>query len=319
MEGSVKLSIIIVNWNVRELLENCLTSVQDQLQCPSDHYEIIVVDNASSDDSVEMIKKRFPDITLVEKTENLGFAGGCNEGFKHTTGTIVLMLNPDTVIRDHPIDKMLGMMERDPTIGAIGPRMVTQDLVFRRDSGGYFPTLWNVACQYLLLNRLLPPQLRPKPYFLDGDPAGSFDIDWVSGAGMMLRREALPTPVFNEDFFMFGEDMDLCDRLHQQGWRVLYTSEASIIHHYGKSMEKQSSIAVLQMLHKGPRLFFRQKHNRLEIFLYDLMLLLGYLIRWLIYGIASILRPKKGYDKLSQFSRQYVSLMISLIFKNRDS
>lgn len=317
MENTIELSIIIVNWNVRELLYNCLTSVGTHLNCHVDTYEIIVVDNASSDGSVEMVRDQFPGVTLIEKNENVGFGRGCNEGYGLARGEFILMLNPDTVITGPDIDILLDKIKQDSTIGVIGPRMINEDGIFRRDSGGNFPTLAIVVCHYLFINHLIPRRFRPKSFFLENDPQGTFEIDWVSGAGMLLRRSAIHEPVFDEDFFMFGEDMDLCDRLHCNGWGVIYTSQATIVHYLGQSFKKQSSLEVLQTIHKGPRLFFQKKHKAWKLTVYDLVLMVGYLARWLLYGIASIIFPSKGYGELSRFSRQFLSIMISVLFKKK--
>jgi GT2 family glycosyltransferase len=307
----VKLSIIIVNWKVRELLRGCLRSVFEQTRLPSGSWEVIVVDNDSRDGSVEMVRSEFPQARLIVSETNLGFADGCQAGYEVSSGEFVLLLNPDTIVLDHAIEKMIEQIEQDPKVAVLGSRLLNTDGSFQRASGGAYPKLTNLAWNYLLLNRLLPSRWAPESLFLEGDPQGIREIEWVSGASLMFRRSAVGERIFDPAFFMFGEDMDLCDRVRDAGWKVLYSARQSIVHHHGSSFAKQSEREVLATVYKGPRSFFARTHNRFELLLYDLILFVGYLSRWLASTLIAAVSGNSDHRDQAHFSRQFVRSMVS--------
>ncbi len=315
MEHPLRLSIIIVNWNVKELLAECLSSIERETKLFPEDYEILVVDNDSKDGSVETVRKEFPGVRLIANEENLGFGAGCNIGFSESKGKFIMLLNPDTEIKDNGIDRMLAKFEETSDAGVMGFRLMNKDGSFQRASGGALPSLGNMAWNYIFLNKVLPDSWAPEALYLEGDPEGTLEVGWVSGASMFIRREAVGNTIFDESFFIFGEDMDLCDRVRGKGWKVYYSSDVSVFHYHGSSYEKQSATEVMEMAIKGPRLFFKKYHNKVAVFFYDLILLVAYLIRWPLYGILSILRSGKGYGSLSAFSRKYVGVMFRLLFE----
>jgi GT2 family glycosyltransferase len=307
----LQLSIIIVNWNVRDLIRSCLRSIpREMLLRPSD-YEVIVLDNASHDGSVAMLRAEFPDLALIESPVNLGFGAGCNRAFARARGRFVLLLNPDTELIDHVIDGLLAVMQAHPRAAIVAPRLVHADRSFQRASGGALPTLANVAWNYLFLGPLLPKRLAPPALFMTGDPPGLRAVEWVSGASMLIRREAVGESIFDESFFMFGEDMDVCDRVRSQGWQVLYSAPHSIVHHHGKSFDQQPAADIRASAHLGPRRVFAKRHGRLALRTYDAILLTGFAIRWPLYRVLSWLRPGAGYAERARFSRDYVLTLIS--------
>jgi len=310
MNSRVVLSVVIVNWNVRDLARKCLLSVKRELLLPADEYEIIVVDNASGDGSAEMFRAEFPEITLVESPVNLGFGAGCNRAYKLAKGEFVLLLNPDTEVIDHALDGLLGIMRARAGAGIVAPRLVDEHLSFQPASGGAFPTLRNVAWNYLFLKNILPRSIAPRTLFLEGDPQGLLSVDWVSGASMLLRRSAIGEQIFDESFFMFGEDMDVCDRVRRNGWEVLYASRHSIVHYHGRSFDQQESLEVLATAHGGPRRVFKKGRGPVSVFLYDAILLAGFLVRWPLFWVLSLLRPGRGYEARSKFSKTYVRAML---------
>lgn len=308
------LSVIVVNWNVCELLRECLLSIRRETRLAPERYEIIVVDNASQDGSVDMLRADFPDITLIASDQNLGFAEGCRRGYEGCRGRCVLLLNPDTIVLNGAIDLMMAEMGQHADAGIIGSRLVNSDSSFQRACGGALPSLRNVAWNYLFLNRVLPTRLSPAPLFLEHDPQGLFEIGWVSGAAMLCRRAAIGDRLFDPAYFMFGEDMDLCDRVSRSGWRVLYSAHHTIIHHHRRSLERQPSMEVLATLHKGPRTFFCKTHSRSAAFAYDLIILVGFLVRWPVFRLLACLKPGHGYDRSANTSRQYIGIMLRLVW-----
>jgi N-acetylglucosaminyl-diphospho-decaprenol L-rhamnosyltransferase len=310
MDSRPALSIIIVNWNVRDLARKCVLSLRREMLLPAGDYELIVVDNASADGSAAMFRSEFPEITLIESPVNLGFGAGCNRAYRVARGEFVLLLNPDTEVVDHALDGILGILRSRPDAAIVAPRLVNGDRSFQRAAGGALPTLANVAWNYLFLKDILPAALAPPPLFLEGDPQGLLSLGWVSGASMLLRREAVGEEIFDESFFMFGEDMDVCDRVRRKGWEVLYASAHSIVHHHGKSFDQQHSLEIRVNAHDGPRRVFAKRRGAFSIFLYDAILFAGFLIRWPLYGALSLLRPDRGYGARSDFSRSYLRAML---------
>ena len=304
------LSIIIVNWNVRDLVRKCLLSVRREMLAAPDDYEIIVIDNASADGSAGMLRAEFPDVILIESAVNLGFGAGCNQGYRVAKGEFILLLNPDAEVIDHSVDSMLEVMAARPRAGILGPRLVHEDGAFQPASGGALPTLANTAWNYLFLKEMLPRSVAPAELFLEGDPQGLVPVGWVSGASMLVRREAVGAEIFDESFFMYGEDMDVCDRVRREGWEVLYASAISVVHHHGRSFAKQDSLEIRASAHDGPRRVFKKRHGAPSVLAYDAILLTGFLIRWPLFGLLSMLRPGRGYGARSRFSRTYVQAML---------
>lgn len=308
------LAIIIVNWNVRDLLRNCLAAVARSRGLAPASVETIVVDNASADGSAAMVRAQFPWVRLIESGANLGFADGCQMGYAATSAPFVMLLNPDTVVDDDAIASMLADLEGDAQVGIIGSRLRNSDGSFQRASGGAFPTLTNLAWNYLFLGALLPRRWAPPAVYLDDDPPGIRPIDWVSGASLTFRRAAVGPRIFHPAFFMFGEDMELCHRVACSGWTILYSAHQSITHHHGASFARQSSMEVLASVYKGPRFFFRQGRGPIARAAYDAILFTGYASRWLVFSLLDWLRPGRDHRAMARFSRRYLGVMAATIF-----
>ena len=280
------LSIIIVNWNVRELLRACLQSVYAQAGLPPERMQVIVVDNASADGSAEMVRHAFPQVLLLANADNLGFGRANNQALPLCTGALVLLLNPDTLVLPGALANMVQTMADDPAIGVLGSRLLNGDGTLQRWTGGAYPRMANVINHYFFLDLVLPARLRPPPLYLDHDVARDTEVDWVSGACMLLRGSALQGSLFDPDYFMYGEDMALCHRLKLAGSKVVYTPRASIVHFQGESMKQQQGDVLLSSL-KGPRQFYRHMRGERAVRVYDLVTWAGFGLRWLVFGLAS--------------------------------
>jgi GT2 family glycosyltransferase len=300
------VSIIVVNWKVRELLRECLRSLRAAAGLPSGDMQVIVVDNASGDGSAEMVAAEFPDVTLIANADNPGFGRANNQALPLCTGRYLLLLNPDTVVLDRAVARLLRHMDERPEVAAMGCRLVNADHSLQRWTGGAFPRGWNVANHYLFLDRVLPRALRPPPLYLDHDAQTDIDVDWVSGACMILRREMLGGKLFDPAFFMYGEDMELCHRLKTAGHRIVYTPAASIIHYQGASMKQQQGDVLLSSL-KGPRQFYRQMRGERALWWFDFLTVAGFALRCLLYTVASWLRPRRGFAAKAASSRDLMS------------
>ena len=291
---SIEASIIVVNWRVRDLLRACLQSIRDQAGLAMDRLEVIVVDNDSRDGSVEMVRAEFPEVRLIANADNPGFGKANNQAMPWCNGRFIVLLNPDTVLLDAAIQKMIRRMDQRPDVAVMGCRLLNADGSLQRWTGGAFPRALNLANHYLFLDQILPKAMRPMSLYLDHDPADEIDVDWVSGAFMILRTNMLKGKLFNPDFFMYGEDMELCHRLKLAGHKVVYSPAASIIHYQGASMKQQQGDVLLASL-KGPRQFYKQMRGSGAVWIYDFFTVVGFALRWFLYSAMNWLRPGRGY------------------------
>jgi GT2 family glycosyltransferase len=304
-----ELAVLIVNWKVRELLRACLRSVETAARPMA--VEVVVVDNASDDGSVEMLAEEFPSVSVIANRGNAGFGAANNQAFARSRARYVLLLNPDTLVMDGALERMLAMMKASPGVGAIGCRLLNADGSLQKWTGGAFPNLANVARHYLFLDRLFPGVVGA-PLYLDRDVDGDLEVDWVSGACMILRREALGARIFDEAYFLYGEDMDLCHRLRQAGWRVVYTPAISILHYQGASLKQQHGDILLSSL-KGPRQFYRLTHGSRRLWVFDALTVAGFGLRWLLYGASSMWTGKRRSREKAASSRAYLGLAWQLM------
>lgn len=306
----VELAIIIVNWNVRDLLADALDSVRRSTALAPESYQVVVVDNASADGSADMLRARYPWVHLIEAGANIGFAPGCQMGYEAVDAPIILLLNPDTVVHEGAIDTMLATLKADPTIGVIGSRLLNSDGSFQRAAGGAFPTLANLICNYMLIGRILPQRFKPDPVYIETDTDDLRDVEWVSGASLMFRRSVVGPQIFAPDFFMFGEDMDLCRRVAETGYRVVFSGRQSITHHHGRSFARQPSMEVIGTIFKGPRAFFQRDRGPLACLAYDAILFVAYASRLVAYSVMSVLRSDSEYRAMAEFCRKYLAAMV---------
>jgi N-acetylglucosaminyl-diphospho-decaprenol L-rhamnosyltransferase len=294
------LGIVIVNYNVRDLLRDCLASVYDSRGDP--RFEVCVVDNGSQDGSADMVGEEFPQVRIV-RTENRGYAAGNNlglrefgfgesggmaaggmEGMVEARGTgssqprYALLLNPDTLLPPSALADMLAFMEERAQAGVAGPRLVREDGSLDRACRRSFPTP-EVACYRMSgLSRVFPRSERFGRYNLTYLPPDmTTEVDSVVGAFMLIRGEALNrVGLLDEQFFMYAEDLDLCYRIKQQGWQVWYNAAVTILHYKGQSSRQRSTFANVKF-YETMRLF-HDKHFKQQTF---------FLVNWLIYaGIA---------------------------------
>lgn len=236
----MKLSVIIVNYNVEHFLEQCLLSVRrasEELQV-----ETWVVDNASVDGSCAMVEERFPEVKLVRNKDNVGFSRANNQAIRASNGEYVLLLNPDTVVEEDTFRKVIDFMDDHPKAGGLGVRMVDGKGKFLPESKRGLPTPWVAFCKIAGVYRLFPKSKRFNHYYmgyLEEDEANEVEI--LSGAFMLMRKDALDqVGLLDESFFMYGEDIDLSWRIVTGGWDNWYLPDTTIIHYKGESTKKGS-------------------------------------------------------------------------------
>ena len=246
----VDVSIVIVNWNTRALLIQCLTSVS---QIPHTwEIEVIVVDNASQDGSGCALKKAFPSVYLMENDRNLGFAKAANQGFKKASGRYVLLLNPDAQVKPEAVERLMSFMDTHLDSGIAGAQLLNSD-GSKQNSIANFPSLATELLNKRLLRWFFPKQFPGKEIGYT-EP---IEVDSVIGACMMVRREAMDQVGFlDEDYFLFLEETDWCYRMRRAGWKVFHVPQAEVLHFQGKSAEQDKRRAKIE--------YFRSRYQFFE-------------------------------------------------------
>lgn len=272
----MQLSIIIVNYNVKEFLANLFDTLYKALE--GIEAEIIVVDNDSHDGSQEYIKQYHPRVTLIESRENLGFSKANNLGLKIAKGRYLLLLNPDTLVREDTFRAMMDAMDKDDTIGMAGCKILNPDGTLQLACRRSFPGPWVSFCRITGLSSLFPNSKLFARYNLTYlDENDSYEVDAISGSFMMLKREVYEKiGGLDESYFMYGEDLDWCFRVQKAGFKVYYIHNTQIIHYKGEST-KRSNIDETRHFYNAMHLFV--KKNLSGSFLIKLMLRLAIILR----------------------------------------
>jgi GT2 family glycosyltransferase len=273
-----ELSIVIVNYNTGEFTAQCIDSIYNHP--PRYSFEIILIDNASTDGSADWLEKHYPQIILIRNPRNTGIAGGNNLGIKASTGKFVLLLNNDTLTMPGSIDRAVDFLEKHPEAGGVGGNLLNPDKSFQ---SGYidFPTLAQV---FLITTRL---GYINKPFY-PSHPRGReiLEVDWMSSAFMLFRREALfDVGLVNEEFFIYSDESDLQYRMKNAGWKIYYLPDLDTIHFGGKSLNPWRR---RRLVYRGYLLFFTKHHSRLEQALLRVLFLTASTIKltyWWIYSL----------------------------------
>ncbi len=254
----MKLSIIIVNYNVKHYLEQCLVSVIKALN--KINAEIIVVDNNSTDGSQQMLAQKFPNVHSIFNKENVGFSKANNQALEIAKGEYNLLLNPDTLVEDDTFQKVLAFMDTKPDAGGLGIKLINGRGKFLPESKRGFPTPTTAFFRFSGLSRIFPKSKLFNKYHLGNlDQDKTHEVEVLSGAFMLLRKSVLDKIGFlDEAFFMYGEDIDLSYRITKAGYKNYYYSETRIIHYKGESTKK-SSINYVFVFYKA-MLIFAKKH-----------------------------------------------------------
>jgi GT2 family glycosyltransferase len=254
----MRLSVIIVNYNVRHFLEQALLSVRKAAEGLA--VEIWVVDNNSVDDSVAMVEAKFPEVRLIVNKDNVGFSKANNQAILASQSDYVLLLNPDTVVQEDTFHKVLTFMDLDPSVGGLGVRTIDGSGKFLPESKRGFPTPWVAFCKSFGLSALFPKSAFFNAYYVgDKSEFETCEVDILVGSFMLLRREALEkVGLLDEAFFMYGEDIDLSYRIQKGGYKNVYFAESTIIHYKGESTKK-GSLNYVRVFY-GAMIIFAKKH-----------------------------------------------------------
>jgi hypothetical protein len=265
----IDLTLIIVNWNTRQLLLDCLESVfQDIARTPRRQIDVIVVDNASTDDSAAVLRKQYAQVTLIENESNIGFAAANNQGIRCSKSDYVYLLNSDTILGEHALQAMLDYADSHPSVGALGAQLKNPDGSLQV-SASPAPTLVRELWRLFHLDTIKPLAIYPMQAWPQDQAR---PVDTILGASMLIRKKALDASgLMDEAYFMYSEEVDLCLQLRRHGWEIHWLPEATVLH-YGGQSTRQASKAMFLHLYAGKVRYFRKNHGRLDAVLYKAIL-----------------------------------------------
>ena len=290
------LSIVIVNWNTKQILDDCLQSVYDQTK--SIDFEVVVVDNASEDDSVEMVKSKFPQVILIANDENVGFAAANNIGFRVCSGEYILLLNSDTIVLDSALEKTLAFARSRPDYGVVSCKILNDDRTLQPNCFMY-PSLLNFTLFLLGLYKLFPKNKffgRSEMTWWNYDEI--MEVEVIKGCFMMVRSDALKeVGDMDERFFMYSEEVDWCFRYGKNGWKLGFFPDAETIHLGGISAARLGGDRAL-IKDKSTLRFMRKHWSKGRYSVAYTMMILFYLSRLPAVFILSVATKKERYSKI---------------------
>jgi asparagine synthase (glutamine-hydrolysing) len=313
-----EVSIVIVNWNTRDILRECLASIRRHMASAS--YETVVVDNASSDGSAEMVAAEFPEMRLLRNETNTGFGRANNQGMKAARGRWLLLLNSDTELLDASVAELLERVKGQPDLGVAQCRLILPDDRVQQ-STGRFSSLRLALLEDLGLSKFLSPQRRGE-VLLAGywDHGQERDVDWVAGAMMLLPREVFDrTGGFDERLFMYGEDIEWCKRIHAEGWKIRYFPQAVVRHRDHASADLQYGDERVALCLKRQSDLYIEEHGRLLGAAFTATRVVGTGLRAAYYGLRSRLPGKsaKRYRAMSPSLTSSFRAMLALAVRRR--
>lgn len=301
----MKLSILIVSWNTKQLTLDCLQSVYEYP--PAYEFDVWVVDNDSSDGSAEAVADLFPQAHLICSAKNVGFAGGNNLAIEQITAEYVLLLNPDTVVKPHALTELVRFLDETPRAGVAGSMLLNPDESLQ-PSCHPSPTLSRELWRLLHLDKLYPYGAY---HMHKWDMTQPREVDIIQGASMMIRTAILDKIGFMDgDYFMYSEEVDLCYRLQKAGWHIFWVPSSKVIHYGGQSTRQVATNMFLQ-LYLGKLMYFRKHYGANAGRGYKLILFVTSLLRLLLTPLALLEQGEKRELHLT-LSRRYAKLVRSL-------
>lgn len=300
-----ELSIILVNWNCLDFTEQCLASIQSMIT--DIDYEVIVVDNASGDAPCSSLKERFPWAKLILSEENIGFGRANNLGAKYASGKYFFFLNPDTLLRPGAVNKMLDTLKTKPEAGAVGCRLLNPDESLQLSSVQAFPTILNQLLAIESLQERFPEwSIWGKRSLYRASSTGIDEVDVVSGAALMVKRRAFEqTGGFNKSYFMYAEEVELCQALAKADWKVVHRGDAEITHFGGQATKKREDGFVEAAQRDSVHRFLLQTRGRTYARLYKLSMLVSAGCRLTILTLFSPATAVAGPNKRKNFIQAY--------------
>ncbi len=307
----IDLSIIIVNWNTKALLLECLNSLSNQQSIYQT--EIIVVDNASTDGSTEAVTAHYPHLKLIKNNFNMGFGRANNIGIKNSLGRYVCLLNSDARVLPNCFNYLIEFMDKNETVGISGPKTLSPDLSIQ-DTCRNFPSLWNTLSCALYLDKILS-----KYDFFSAEHMFFFDhntirkVDGLAGCCLTIRRNALDqVGLFDEQFFIYFEETDLCKRFRNAGWDIIFFPDAVIIHHHAASASRDPIRFNTEQI-KSQMQYWKKHHSKIAVTVFLFILLIHHSLRLILRSISYIFAiPAKRVQITDQLSKHYRNLKLIL-------
>ena len=295
MGALTDLSVIVVNWNTCRLLEACLQSVEAARKDLA--VDVLVVDNGSTDGSVELVRERFPADELIANAGNRGYAGANNQAVERARGRYLFLLNSDAEVETAALRTLVSYADDNPEAGLIGPKLLNPDGTLQ-PSGGRFPTPASTIASLLGLNRLTG---RPR-YGTGRDYSVPAEVDEVSGAAMLIRREVIDQIGGLDEGFAWGyEDVDYCLRARRAGWRVHYVPDARVMHHWGGTQRLAPAPTILKAI-AGRRRYFEKHYGRLTAGLVMAATLVSHGLRLVVFAIAGLGNPTRRTRAVTEWA-----------------
>ncbi len=283
------ISVIIVNWNTKKLLEACLRSIVEKIgeigKVGDFTYEVIIVDNGSEDGSQKMVKTKFPKVRLFENSQNLGFSKANNQGIKIAKGKYIFLLNSDTFFVENTLQKLIEHADKTENLGALGPMLLNEDKS-PQQSVGFFPNLPQVFWWMSFIDDL-PFGSILRPYHVDHDSFYRNDqkVDWITGAAMFIPKSVIEkVGLLDEKIFMYGEDVDWCYRIKNAGFKIFYSPTTKLVHIGRGSAKKVSKNAILGE-YKGLIYFYKKHKSTLSLQVLKSLLKIGAIGRILVFTL----------------------------------
>jgi len=304
------VSIVIVNWNTQDILRNCLQSIYEQ--AGGVHFEVIVIDNASTDGSAEMVRTKFPQVVLIENSENRGFAAANNQGLAIAGGRYVLLLNSDTVVLNSAISKIVSFADAHPEAAVVGCQVLNPDKTLQ-PACFMFPSILNMLLSTSYLYKLFPKnKFFGREQMTWWDRNDIREVDVVTGCFMLARREAIDqVGMMDELFFMYGEETDWCYRFKQAGWKIVFAPVGQIVHLGGASSSRMAARMTLQL--RGAILQFMAKHHSRPVYMLACILTGAFFaVRipfWLIRTVVSPKNRLSSWNMVKVYSKGLVRLL----------
>lgn len=298
---TVDVSVIIINWNTRQLLETCLESLAGS--CTSHTFETIVVDNHSTDGSPEMVRQKFPQVKLICNSTNVGFAHGNNQGIKASGGRYLSLVNSDVKVLPNCHDQLVEFMDAQKEIGICGPRVLNGDLTLQ-SSCRRFPTLWNNVCDAFAFRRFFPNSA-----FFAGEHMLYFKHDRIIypdvlvGCFLFARADAVKEfGLLDEEFFMYGEDINWCLRCWRSGWKIAFYPEAQAIHYRGGS-SSMDPVRFAVVLQRARQQLWKKHYSSMECFGLACLLAVENTLRWAMNAVSAALKLKPRAEAEGRMQR----------------
>jgi GT2 family glycosyltransferase len=289
--ASIDLSVVIVGWNAKHYLELCLASLEEAP--PRRSMEVFVVDNASEDGTSEMIETRFPNVTLIKSSENLGFSKGNNVAIRECRGRYIALVNPDVVVLPGCLDALADFLDQNPKVGNVGPRVLNPDMTLQ-SSCRRFPTLWNNFCSAMgLATKFQKSKFFAGEHMLYFSYDQTIPVEVVVGCFSMIRRETFEAVgLLDEDLFMYGDDVDWCRRCWNAGWEVYFFPGARAIHDRGKTTAPYPvRFAVAQQ--RSILQYWRKHHGFWGVLGVRTIMFFRHLVRYTFAGLSGLTHAQK--------------------------